>query len=480
MKKKVGLVLLAIVVLVIGFLYFPRGSSVSASQAATVAVLHSDIQAQRSGADFGPALDGEVLASGDVVRSSDQGRAVLTFFDGSLLTIDPGSQVKVTSLARTAGGGLQVSIEQTLGRTWASVQKLKTPDSKFELKTPSSTAVVRGTSFETVVEKLPDGKIVVTYKTSEGEVLVQAVAGGQTTVPAGTQVSVQQDQPAPPAPQPQPPNTPRLDVTASAGIGVTISGPSGYLCGAVAQQIPGCVLSGQKLSITNPAAGRYGVVLTAAAATNATLTAEAFRGTTRDAVQTLTRSLSLGDLVRSGITLGVGATLTLSAFEEPQQVTSVCGATATGRVFSSGPVADRTALARTYAQANKNQPAAVVVIDRELTQAAADAVATISGPATISNVQITIDGAGLHLAAQAAAGPFTVPVSGDIVAGAVNGKLVMRVRNISAGPLPQAVVDQVVANIESALADFTNSFPLVTTQVAFRSGCMAIIGTTPP
>ena len=149
MKKLALLVVLLVIVGGAAFLYYPRGASLSSAVAATLAILNTDITAQRGGTgDFATALDGELFASGDVVKSSENGRAVLTFFDGSTLTVETGSMVKVTTLNRLDNGGIQLTIEQTLGRSWASVSKLKTADSKFEIKTPTSTATVRGTAFE--------------------------------------------------------------------------------------------------------------------------------------------------------------------------------------------------------------------------------------------------------------------------------------------------------------------------------------------
>lgn len=127
--KKVLVVLLVLVVAVGAFLYFPRGGVIEAVNAAVLAVLNAGVDAQRTGqADFGPALDGDVFATGDVVRADANGRAVLTFFDGSTLSVEPRSHVRVISLARTGGGGIQLTLEQTLGRSWASVSKLASSD----------------------------------------------------------------------------------------------------------------------------------------------------------------------------------------------------------------------------------------------------------------------------------------------------------------------------------------------------------------
>lgn len=101
----------------------------------------------------------------------------------------------MNALARTAGDGLQVDLEQVIGTTWASVKKLRTPDLKFQLRTPTTTAIVRGTSFVTTVEVV-NGQTVTTVRTAEGEVVVQAVAGcPPVTVGANQQTQVTQNGP---------------------------------------------------------------------------------------------------------------------------------------------------------------------------------------------------------------------------------------------------------------------------------------------
>jgi hypothetical protein len=112
------------------------------------------------------------------VRADTDGRAVLTFFDASTLSVDPGSQVKVVALNKLPNDGIQVTIQQDLGRSWSSVQTLKTADSKYEVRTPSTTAVVRGTGFLTLVQANPAGGTTTTYQVDDGTLQVTAAAGG--------------------------------------------------------------------------------------------------------------------------------------------------------------------------------------------------------------------------------------------------------------------------------------------------------------
>src|SRR5437773_10797524 len=109
--KKVLAVLLVLIVAVGAFLSFPRGGALAAIKAARLGVLQGDVDAARSGKDFTPALDGDVFATGDVVRANEVGRGVLTFFDASTVSVDPNSNVRVTALARASNGGLAAELE---------------------------------------------------------------------------------------------------------------------------------------------------------------------------------------------------------------------------------------------------------------------------------------------------------------------------------------------------------------------------------
>ncbi len=488
--KKILAVLLVIVLAAVAFLYFPRAGVIEAVNAAVLAVLNSGVDASRGGGEFQAALDGDVFATGDVVRADDQGRAVLTFFDGSTISVDPKSRVRVASLTKTSSGGIQLQIEQTAGRTWASVSKLASAESRFEIKTPSMVATVRGTTFETIVETQPDGKVVTTIKTSEGEVLVQAAAGGEVRVPAGTQVDVKQDQPAPPAPQPQPP-TPKLRFSAPAGVGFTVIDPRGLQCGSsgtgIQRQIPRCDVlggAGQTVVIGEVVAGTYSLFVTAAQAVpDATIVAEGLGIQATDFSAKVTRSLTLGDLLRTTLPVSVGADGKLSStgFATPELVTSVCGAEATGRVFSAGGLTERADALVKFASESKGAPAAIVYTQAELTQAAADSLKEQQStlPVTVSDVKVTVDNAGVHLTANVAAGPLNLSAKGDIIAGTQDGKLLMKLRAIDAGPLPAAAKDQIIAAVDRGLSQFAESMPLNVQRVAFRSGCFALIGKTP-
>lgn len=462
------------------YLYLPRGSDAAADNAATVAVLSTAIDAQKGTSDFVPALDGDILASGDFVRSSKDGRAVLTFFDGSTLSVDPASLVKVLTLDRLGSGGIQLLVEQTLGRSWAAVSKLKTPDSKFEIKTPTSIAAVRGTAFETIVIQNADGTISVTYKVDDGEILVTANTGGSVAVGADQQVTISTNQPAPAQAIPQA-ATPRFVMTASTGLEFAVVAATGATCGngRNKQELFGCVANGNTVTLREPPAGRYAVMLTrTAGAPIATLTVDAVRGTTREATRSFTGNLNVADIVRSGFTYVATTPQTISELEPPEVVTSICSAQSSGRVFASGMVQDRYAQLRTYAETNRNQPVAFVVTEADLTTAGEASVPS-DVPAEVTDLRAAIDSAGVHLSAGVNAQVLTLSAASDISVGAVDGKLVMRIRSLSVSPLPAGLLDGLRAAVENNLGEFSRGFPFRVRQVAMRPGCLSIMGTTP-
>lgn len=88
--RRAFVILLVVIVAAGVFLYYPRATGTSVANAATIAVFRGDVDSQHGSATFECALDGDVIAAGDVVRANSTGRAVLSFFDGSLLTLEPG------------------------------------------------------------------------------------------------------------------------------------------------------------------------------------------------------------------------------------------------------------------------------------------------------------------------------------------------------------------------------------------------------
>lgn len=239
----------------------------SAASSTVLTIFTAGAAVSHSSGAFATASDGAILAPGDRVRTDDTGHALVTFFDGSTLELEPATTVQIDAAQPNPDGSIAIELTQSLGRTWASVQKLTKADSKFEVKTPASTATVRGTAFLT--EVLPNGQT--TVQTSDGTVAVSAQ--GQTVlVTVGQTTTVQPNQPpAAPSAIPAPSNTLRFGMHSPAHI--VVIDPFGRSCGitmpgaTIVRQIPGCVTSDpgaepETVDVPNAIAGTYRTVIT--------------------------------------------------------------------------------------------------------------------------------------------------------------------------------------------------------------------------
>src|SRR5437773_10958827 len=138
------------------------------------------------GSEFNEAHEGDVIAAGDTIRTESGAAAEITYFEGSSVRLEADTQIVVESLRTEADGGTVIGMMQTLGRTWHVVTKLISGSSRYELRTPTSTASVRGTIFAVDVRLNSDGPSA-TVTTSEGVVLHTAA---DPTVAEATQVRV--------------------------------------------------------------------------------------------------------------------------------------------------------------------------------------------------------------------------------------------------------------------------------------------------
>ena len=165
----------------------------------SLTILSGDVTVRHGSGAFVAAVDGETLSEGDAVRTAADARAILTYFEGSTVTIEPASELSIDNAETLADGGTVVVMTQALGRTWHVVTKLITGSSKYEVKTPASTASVRGTEFQVDV----DGAVT-TVATTEGTVVAHvddaSASGVAVDVPVKAGMTQTQKKNAPAAP----------------------------------------------------------------------------------------------------------------------------------------------------------------------------------------------------------------------------------------------------------------------------------------
>lgn len=172
------------------------------AQPSVLTILSGDVQVRHGTDDFAPGFDGQVLAIGDAVRTGGDGHAVVTLFEGSTVELEPSTQITIDDAERHETSTI-IRLSQILGRTWHVVTHLLTPDSRYDVRTPTATASVRGTIFQVALDDRDDvatttvttvrGAVATFDATSSHEVLV--TPGTRTTVPAGGAPSLLQPAP---------------------------------------------------------------------------------------------------------------------------------------------------------------------------------------------------------------------------------------------------------------------------------------------
>jgi hypothetical protein len=162
----------------------PAPPPVVISAASTLTILSissGEVFVMRAGsAEWIKAQVGIPLEVGDSVKSGDNSKAEITFFDGSTIELEAGTQIQVTSLAIASDtGSTTILLKQEVGKTVSRVTKLADPASRYEVETPACIAAVRGSIMQVEVV---DGKTWVTC--IEGNVWVIA-NGVELKVPVG-------------------------------------------------------------------------------------------------------------------------------------------------------------------------------------------------------------------------------------------------------------------------------------------------------
>jgi FecR-like protein len=218
----------------------PAGQA-AASGASTLTIISGPVAVRHAGGDFASALDGAVLAAGDTVKTGTDARAILTYFEGSTVEMEPDTELTIDTAHSDADGNTMIVMQQNLGVTWHVVTHLITSGSIYEVHTTTSTASVRGTQFTVGIG--PDETT--TETTTEGAV-ANTDAGRTATVltPPGQQTTTKKGEaPARPAPVAEPLRTVTVTVADQNALVVdTLGRANGIQDGKKVIQTPGAQL----------------------------------------------------------------------------------------------------------------------------------------------------------------------------------------------------------------------------------------------
>jgi len=187
---------------------------------------------------------GMSLIIGDTVKTGDNSGALVTFFDGSTIELEAGTQIEILSLAMVCSTGVTtITLLQTIGTTISRVTALLDPASSYTVETQSGAAAVRGSVMVVTVGE--DGTTWITN--IEGN--IWAIAQGvELPVPPGQQCIIRPGQP------------PALIMMVAAGDFHTVGLESDGSVVAVGMNDDGQCDVGNWTDITHVAAGYYHTV----------------------------------------------------------------------------------------------------------------------------------------------------------------------------------------------------------------------------
>ncbi|MDV2207797.1 FecR domain-containing protein [Burkholderia pseudomallei] len=144
---------------------------------ARVIAAHGTVEsAGRGSAQFAPVAVDATLTEGDRLRTGSNAFVTLELSDGTHLSLPPDSQIDLATLRRTVlTGTLERVIDLRRGSVDSEVTHLKKKDDRFQIRSPSVVAGVRGTRFRVNYDK--DGRASTTVEVLDGTVGVAPSAG---------------------------------------------------------------------------------------------------------------------------------------------------------------------------------------------------------------------------------------------------------------------------------------------------------------
>ena len=124
---------------------------------ATVIKVKGEVTVKSAAGEWQPAKAGVVLRQEDQIRTGKGGFAEILLDDGKVgrLELKENSHLRLNTLSESPSSGDRVTLlDLAVGKVLVHAQKLR-GESKFEVRTPTSTTGVRGTVFEVSVEEKP-------------------------------------------------------------------------------------------------------------------------------------------------------------------------------------------------------------------------------------------------------------------------------------------------------------------------------------
>ena len=146
MRKKLLLILALITLVALALVGCSEGGSPCSSTLTILSITEGDVLVMKAGTDSWVEAQGGIsLEPGDSIKTGDDSGAEITFFDGSTIELEAGTEIEILTLAISADcASTTITLEQTIGTTISRVTKILDPGSSYGVETPTGVAAVRG------------------------------------------------------------------------------------------------------------------------------------------------------------------------------------------------------------------------------------------------------------------------------------------------------------------------------------------------
>jgi hypothetical protein len=152
----------------------------AAGDRVTLSSVNRKVEVSRNESGWESAANGMELGNGDRVHTGFKAGVTVNFPDGSRLFVNDMTLLEITEVGKGPEGGIRARLLLKTGEVKAQVNRSTGARGDFNVKTPTSTASVRGTKFSVAY----DGTAT-TVAVTESSVTVTANGGASIIVPAG-------------------------------------------------------------------------------------------------------------------------------------------------------------------------------------------------------------------------------------------------------------------------------------------------------
>jgi len=145
-KKLLTILLVSILVAATSIGCNGGGGSPCPSTLTVLSITEGDVSVMKEDTDDWVEAEVQMeLEVGDRIKTGDDSGAEITFFDGSTMELEAGTEIEILSLDVACDTGVTtITLEQTIGTTISRVTALLDPASSYEIETSTGVAAVRG------------------------------------------------------------------------------------------------------------------------------------------------------------------------------------------------------------------------------------------------------------------------------------------------------------------------------------------------